>query len=115
VPVPVTMPGMSCRGTRVPISLKLPGAVSGADRETMVELKRLPAISWLYSSDLPPPETTPSRTLRLPAGTPSCDDARPSRICRAAAAAPRRLVARIAVEVDELATDAAESDTFVST
>src|SRR5438045_8599280 len=106
---------MSCRGTRVPINLNLPGSVSGASCDAIVALKRLPPIRSLYWSDLPPPETTPFWTVILPTGTPSCAEARPSRICRAPAAAPRRLVGRMAVDVDDLATDAAESETFVST
>ena len=74
-----------------------------------------PAARSEYFTLWPPPLTTPFATERLPTGTPSFADAMFRSSALAAAAAPRMLVAPIAVKVDELPTVKAESDTFVST
>src|ERR1700731_1466132 len=92
---------MSNRGTRVPTTLYWLTALSGAgfafatpvpepDRPATVVLNSLPPSRSPYLTDLPPPDTTPSVTLRLPTGTPSWGEGRPSSARRASAAACRR-------------------------
>ncbi len=111
---PVTMAGMSIRGARVPISRYLRGSVSTGFTDAIVLPKVLPAMRSEYLTVLPPPVTTPSVTLRPAAGTPSWVDAAASSSVRAAAAAPRMLVALIAVRVEELAAANDEIETLVS-
>ena len=52
-------------------------------------LNSFPPISWPYVTDLPPPETTPLLTDRLPAATPRFAAAIASSACFASAAALR--------------------------
>src|SRR3954464_8897262 len=105
---------MSIRGTRVPISRYLLGSVRTGAAAAIVLSNVLSAIRSLYLIVLPPPETTPFDTVSEAAGTPSCAAAWLTSRVRAAAAAPRRLVAAIPVLVDELAAANDEIETLVS-
>ena len=79
-----------------------------------VDWNSLPAIRSAYFTLLPPPETTPLSTERLETGTPSCAEASLSSAVRAAAAAPRMLVAPIALRVEPQPTANALIETLVS-
>src|SRR5262245_29092399 len=92
--LPVTLSGMSTRGTFVPMTLYWPTAFDGAAPgfsvgATRVVFNSFPPTSWPYVIDLPPPETTPSLTDRPVTATPRLTDASLSSACFAVAAAAR--------------------------
>ena len=107
--MPITFAGMSIRGKALPITeywltgfeFPWPGVVPKGLRRRRYSQRQcgrnsLPPSRSLYLTVLPPPEMTPSVTVRLEAGTPSCVDAMFSSVvfASAAAAPDRRRAAR---------------------